>query len=263
MAEAADTGTHRQFYDYYARESANPATLQRFHNQKEILLGLHGHADGAVLRIADLGCGAGTGTAIWAQDGHAAFGLDINRPLVELAAGRARAQGLPARFAVGSAEQLPWPDASFDICLAPELLEHVPDWRQCVAEIARVLKPGGVVFFSTTNTLCPRQHEFRLPGYSWYPAPLKRRYEHQARSTRPELANYATYPAVNWFNFYNLRRSLRQYGFAEAWDRFDMARVRLPAGRKRALLSVICATPIGRFAGYCATNGTQIVARKA
>jgi 2-polyprenyl-3-methyl-5-hydroxy-6-metoxy-1,4-benzoquinol methylase len=54
-----------------------------------------------------------------------------------------------------------------DVCLLPELLEHVADWQSCLNEAARVLRPGGLLYLSTTNVLCPRQQEFNLPLYSF------------------------------------------------------------------------------------------------
>ena len=257
------TGTHDEFYEYYARESVRSDTISRFKAQKKALLTLSGKGVSSSLFVADIGCGPGTSAAVWAEDGHTVCGIDINLPLVQLAVARAREAGMPQRFLVGSADRLPWRDGAFDICLAPELLEHVPDWESCLGETTRILKPGGLLYLSTTNTLCPQQHEFNLPLYSWYPSRVKRRYEELARTTRPELANHATYPAVNWFNFYSLRRALRGYGFDSFWDRFDMAAQNEPGGSKKQLLTLIRSNGMGRFAGYVATGGTQIIARKA
>jgi ubiquinone/menaquinone biosynthesis C-methylase UbiE len=259
----ANTGTHDEFYQYYARESTSPETVARFEAQKKALLTFSGKADSEPLLVADIGCGPGASSAIWARPGHLVVGIDINSALVELAASRAKEAKIPPRFLVGSADHLPLRDGTFDVCLAPELLEHVPDWRSCLSEIARVLKPGGVAYLSTTNTLCPQQHEFNLPLYSWYPARLKRHFETLAMTSRPDLANYATYPAVNWFNFYTLRSVLRGYGFDRFWDRFDMAAQNAPEGRKHQMLKVIRSNRLGRLAGYVITGGTQIIARKA
>ena len=75
-----------------------------------------------------------------------------------------------------------------DVCLLPELLEHVADWQSCLKEAPRVLRSGGLLYLSTTNVLRPRQEEFNLPLYSWYPGPLKRYCERLAMTTRPALA---------------------------------------------------------------------------
>ena len=176
-------------------------------------------ADGR-LDVADIGCNAGTQSCIWAERGHVVHGLDINGALLAIARRRALEHGLEIDFREGSATALPWLDASMDVCLLPELLEHVADWESCLTEAARILRPGGVLFVSTTNRLCPRQMEFELPLYAWYPARMKRHYERLAVTTRPELVNHAAFPAVNWFTPYQLRGRLEELGL-RAWDHFD------------------------------------------
>jgi hypothetical protein len=128
-------------------------------------------------------------------------------------------------------------------------------------EFTRVLRPGGALFLTTTNTLCPKQQEFNLPLYSWYPAPLKRRYEGLAKTTRPELANFATYPAVSWFTFYELRRELARRG-CHSYDRFDIIDVTEKAVLKRMALRLVRAVPPLRFLAHVATPFTSILAIK-
>ena len=169
----------------------------------------------------DIGCGAGAQCILWASHGDHVRGIDVNASLIEVARNRAAAAHLDIRFDVGSATALPYENASADVCLMPELLEHVVEWQHCVDESIRILRPGGILFLSTTNRLCPIQQEFNLPFYSWYPRPLQRHFERLAATTRPDLANYARYPAVHWFTYYGLARFLRQRGMA-CLDRFDM-----------------------------------------
>jgi methionine biosynthesis protein MetW len=68
---------------------------------------------------------------------------------------------------------LPYEDASFDIVLAAEIIEHIVDTSGFVAEIARVLRPGGVVFLSTPNILWWKYRLDLLRGR--YPDPLEYR----------------------------------------------------------------------------------------
>ncbi|HKE97076.1 MAG TPA: class I SAM-dependent methyltransferase [Povalibacter sp.] len=249
------------FVQYYANESAKESTLQRFAAIKTSVervaraCGMSGES----WTVADIGCGAGTQSAMWARDGHRVFGLDINGPLIELGKQRAQQAGLTIDLTTGTATALPWPDASMDICLSPELLEHVPDWRQCIAEATRILRPGGVLYLSTTNKLCPVQHEFDVPGYSWFPQSLKRRYERLAVTTRPELVNHAQYPAVNWFTYFGLRDYMKTLGF-DCLDRFDAAALGSPSGAGGLALGVIRATPLTRAFGHMCTPYTTVYA---
>lgn len=269
-ADAADTdpssawdhGTNREFYDYYAAQSESPEAIRRARAARDVVLAVMGPLDpGARLDVADIGCGAGTFGLAWAEAGHRVSGLDVNRPLVELARERARERGLDARFEVGSATSLPWPDESMDVCSVPELLEHVAEWRTCLDEFTRILRPGGVLYLTTTNALCPRQAEFNLPGYSWYPGPLKRRYERLAVTTRPDIANHAKYPAVNWFTFYGLRAALAERG-CSSLDRFDLLGFKDLGPVKRLIVGSIRALPPLRLAAHMATPGTRLAAIK-
>lgn len=257
------TTSEDAFYDYYASESAKQSTIERFLSTKRAVLRVARHFDlpEGALNVADIGCGAAAQCLLWAQDGHAVFGLDVNERLVELGQKRARDAALSIDLRVGTATRLPWPDESMDICLSPELLEHVPDWRACVSESVRVLKRGGILYLSTTNKLCPIQQEYTLPLYSWYPSFLKRRYEHLAITTRPEIANHAKYPAVNWFTFYGLRKLLAKDGFVSL-DRFDVAAL----GERNALARFIlgAATHVAplRWFGHVLTPSTTVFAYK-
>lgn len=215
----------------------------------------------APLDVADIGCGAGAQCRLWAERGHRAYGIDINKALIALARKRAGEMGLEIGFDVAAATALPWPDQSMDLCLVPELLQHVPDWRACLAEAVRVLRPGGALYISTSNVMCPVQEEFKLPLYSWYPGFLKRHYEDLAATSRPELAGYAAHPAVNWFTFYGLRRHLACHGLS-AIDRFEMSD---PAGQsllRRAALALVRASPLLRFCAHVATPYTIVLAFK-
>lgn len=267
-ASAIDTGSRAEFFDYYAKQSESAVTRQRFLGLRLAVLEAHrlygGQAEpDSGWDVADIGCGAGTQSLLWAQHGHRVHGIDINAPLVELAGQRAVAQDLAIDFRIGSATALPWADGAMDVCLVPELLEHVREWEQCLAEFVRVLRPNGLLAITTNNTLCPVQHEFQLPLYSWYPGWLKRRYERLAVTTRPEIANYAKYPAVNWFTYYSLARELRRRRL-HTFDRFELMRpANTESAVKRALLRVMKSAKVLRVIGHLLTPYTLIVAIKA
>ena len=251
------------FYQYYASESLAAATLERFAaTQAQVVRAArHFGLDQGTWDVADVGCGAATQCALWARAGHRVFGVDINEALIELGRERASAAGLHIDLRTGTATELPWPDATMDVCLCPELLEHVADWQSVVTEAVRVLKPGGVLYLSTTNKLCPKQDEFDLPAYSWYPAPLKRHYEKLSVTTRPELVSHAKYPAVNWFSYFGLRKHLAKLGL-HCLDRFDVAALADQGVVGKVILGAIRAFPPFRWTGHVLTPYTMVFARK-
>lgn len=260
-----DHSSSKRFVDYYAENSKSQATIHRFTLVRDKTLGLlarlrPGSANEA-LRVADIGCGTGTQARLWAMLGHRVSGVDVNSSLVGIAKERAQVDGLEIDFEVGSATELPWPDASMSVVLLPELLEHVAEWQQCLDEAVRILEPGGVLYLSTTNFLCPFQDEFELPLYSWYPAVLKRRFERLAVTSRPELANHCKYPAVNWFSYYGLSSYLETREL-RCFDRFEMIEASAAEGLRRYLLGAIRRLPPLRFLAQMATKGSVVFAVK-
>lgn len=258
-----DHSSNPDFLDYYERQSLSPTTIGRFTRVRDKAIGLLAaqHGRTRTLKVVDIGCGAGTQCRLWAQLGHHVHGLDVNGPLIDVARQRAQAEQLMIDFDVGSATDLPYADESMDVSLLPELLEHVADWQSCLNEAVRVLKPGGLLYLSTTNWLCPVQEEFNLPLYSWYPGFLKRKYEHLAVTTRPEIANHAKYPAVNWFSFYSLASYLEKRGF-RCLDRFDVIDTEhLGTVQKLAITMARAIAPL-RFAGHVLTSFTIVFALK-
>lgn len=265
LAAPADSPhrSSKEFFEYYAARHETPALMARFEALKGKILAFLATRPGRTAeKVLDVGCGPGTQALIWAVSGYKVSALDINEPLIERARERASAQGLDVDFRLGSATDLPWPDQSFDLCLVPELLEHVADWRAVLDDAIRVLKPGGLLYVSTTNALCPYQEEFNLPCYSWYPAWLKRRYERLATTTRPEIANHATYPAVNWFTPYGLGRELRERGVV-SYDRFDLLDIGAASSAKKIVASLCRTLSPLRFLGHCCTASTSLVGIKS
>jgi SAM-dependent methyltransferase len=97
-------------------------------------------------RVLEVGCGRGELAERMATElGADVVALDQSRRMVELT----RARGVGAR--VGDVQELPFADASFDVAVAAWMLYHVPDVDRALAELARVLRPGGRLV-ATTNS---------------------------------------------------------------------------------------------------------------
>lgn len=258
-SEAYDHGSDPAFVAYYADASQTPKTHQRFTTIQDRAFGLLAESLGhpGPYDVVDVGCGAGTQSMLWAQRGHRVRGLDVNRALIELARHRAGDAGLQVQFDVGTATALPYESASADVVLSPELLEHVVDWERCLSEAARLVRPGGLLYLSTTSWLCPVQQEFTLPAYSWYPPPVKHWCEKRAVTTHPQWANHARYPAVHWFSYYGLSRWLAARGF-RTLDRFDVLARQPLSPAKRLAVAAMRALPPLRLLGHMATEGSLV-----
>ena len=159
--------------------------------------------------VLDIGCGTGVTTAAAADLGFESVGLDVVPEFVEAA--RTRHPG--ATFAVGPSEQLPFPDESFDYVLLLSLLELVQVWEQTIAEAVLVLRPGGVMYLTTTNRFCPKQYEIRyLWGFGYLPSRVQRRVYSLSMKYWPRLVNYTHLPAYHWFWYGQLAARLGELG---------------------------------------------------
>jgi SAM-dependent methyltransferase len=98
---------------------------------------------GAGKRVLEVGVGAGTDFVNWVRRGAVATGVDLTEAGVALTRERLALEGLSADVRVADAEQLPFDDASFDIVYSWGVLHHSPDTARAIAEVHRVLRPGG------------------------------------------------------------------------------------------------------------------------
>ena len=100
-------------------------------------------------RVLDAGCGTGYGSAELAQSAAAVTGLDIAPDAIEYARASYPLPGL--RFIESSCAAVPFPADSFDLVIAFEVIEHLPDFRAFLDESARVLTREGLFIVSSPN----------------------------------------------------------------------------------------------------------------
>lgn len=129
------------------RTMLNPARFGYFRQvlAERLMLDLQGKA------TLDIGCGGGILAEEFARLGCRVTGIDPSEPSLATARAHARQSGLEIEYRQGVGEQLPFEAASFDLVYCCDVLEHVSDLEQVIAETARVLKPGGVYCFDTIN----------------------------------------------------------------------------------------------------------------
>ena len=110
------------------------------------------YADLQGKRIVDVGCGGGILTEGLAKQGANALGIDLSDDLIDVAELHGLESGVSASYQKISAEALAEQDAEgFDHVTCMEMLEHVPDPASIISACAKMVKPGGTVFFSTLN----------------------------------------------------------------------------------------------------------------
>ena len=109
------------------------------------------HLDWDGLAVLDLGCAGGFMAEALATRGAKVTGVDPAAQAINAARAHADEAGLEIQYYVGVGEKLSYEDATFDVVVCVDVLEHVEDLTKVLAEVARVLKPGGLFLFDTIN----------------------------------------------------------------------------------------------------------------
>ncbi len=101
--------------------------------------------------VLDLGCAGGFMAEALAERGARVTGIDPAAAAIDAARAHARAEGHDITYDVGVGEALPYADGAFDAVVSVDVLEHVSDLDRVIAEVSRVLRPGGLFLFDTIN----------------------------------------------------------------------------------------------------------------
>jgi len=163
-----------------------------------------GVPDLAGLRAVDVGCSAGFIADELALAGATTSGVDIDEP------GLARARerfGDRVDFRLARGEDLPFDDRSVDVVVLNHIYEHVVDPGAVVADIHRVLRPGGLLYLGAGHRFQVVEPHHRLPFLSWLPQPAADRYVRLTGRAESYYERYST-PA-------GLRRLVAAF---DVWD---------------------------------------------
>jgi len=109
------------------------------------------HIDWPGKDVLDLGCAGGFMAEALDDRGAHVTGIDPAQEAIAAARAHADAAGRAIRYDVGVGEALPYCDASFDAVVCVDVLEHVQSLPGVIAEVSRVLRPGGLFLFDTIN----------------------------------------------------------------------------------------------------------------
>lgn len=145
--ELAETWWDENEFLHLLKAMVNPWRVPYF---KDALIKQYGH-DLSRVRLLDVGTGGGVLAEEFAAMGCQVTGIDISPRSIAIAQGHAALSGLSIDYRVGSGTDLTFAENSFDVVSCCDVLEHIRDWKQVLAESRRVLVPGGLFFFDTIN----------------------------------------------------------------------------------------------------------------
>jgi ubiquinone/menaquinone biosynthesis C-methylase UbiE len=159
-AGQAAANDYDSFAEVYSAE--NEMNLHNAYYERPAMLSLAGDVTGR--RILDAGCGAGPLSAALRDRGAIMTGFDSSAGMLELA--RRRLGGDADLRVADLASPLPYPDSAFDDVIASLVLHYLKDWTAPLAEIRRVLRPGGRLIASVNHPIAG--HALVRPGAEYF-----------------------------------------------------------------------------------------------
>ncbi|MDD9380824.1 class I SAM-dependent methyltransferase [Streptomyces sp. ZAF1911] len=147
------------FAEAYAAENEN--SLVNAHYERPAMLALAGDVAGR--RILDAGCGSGPLTAALRDRGAVVTGVDSSAGMLELA--RRRLGEDAALHEADLRDPLPFADGAFDDVVASLVLHYLEDWGPTLAEVRRVLRPGGRLIASVDHPFVAYSFQDPRPDY--------------------------------------------------------------------------------------------------
>jgi len=169
--------------------------------------------------ILEIGIGTGWFPIKCKMKGLSCKGIEISPQLVEYAMELGRKYGVEPDIEIANVEEADLGESVYDIVVAASVFEHVEDWRSGIRNIYKALKPGGILYFNSTNrfSLAPSK-EFRFPLYGWLPDAW--RYRLRVSCQGEDIMHLGI--DFNQFTYPVLRRFFKSVGFHTVLDLVDM-----------------------------------------
>lgn len=209
-------------------------------------------------RILDIGCGPAVYTRDLVERGWQVTGVDLSSGMLKTAATAAASlPGKPVRFAAAQATELPFRDAAFDAVLCVGVVSYVDSVPTLLADVRRILKPGGEAIFQISNSLSVSELDLKFRNAVGAMIPRRGELDaHDRFRAKVKLHPYAPSALNGWCDQARLdRREFRFFDFRPPLvvDRL-LPSLSLAVGRRlEALSRSTVATPLG--SGYLVRVG--------
>lgn len=204
--------------------------LTQEHHQAERIAQIERHAGlltGA--RLLDLGAGMGGFAVAAALHGARVTVSEYNLAYCQITQLRAERYGLALPILNSAGEHLPFTATQFDVVVCWDVIEHVQDPQAVLAEISRVLRPGGKLFLTVINRRAWVDPHYHIRGLNWIPRTWAEWYiERQGRSkANSNFRDMQRLSTMHYFDYPEFVALARQHGFAS----LDMNEIALREGR--------------------------------
>lgn len=174
-------------------------------------------------RMIEVGTGTGWFPLLCQRNGIPCEGLEISPQLIQCAHEIGAQYNLVPNIRLGNLEETDLGENRYDVVIASNVFEHVEDWRKGVHKVAAALKPGGLLFFESTNKFSFTSGEYSgFPTYLFYGwLPDQWRYRLRKAVHGPDIMKLGI--DFHQFRHSLLRREFQKAGFRQIFDRVQMA----------------------------------------
>ena len=211
------------------------------------------------IRILEIGVGTGWFPLLCKARGLQCKGLEISPQLLQFAMELGRANGIVPDVELGNVEETDLGVGQYDVIVASSVFEHVEDWRAALRKVYAALRPGGMLFFESTNKFSFVSGEYRgVPLYGWLPDAL--RYRLRVAVHGPDVMKLGI--DFNQFTYFGLRRAFKKVGFKTILDMVDLADLERLVGWKRSLMAAGQRSGLMKRALLCFVEATTFVCVK-
>ncbi len=184
-------------------------------------------------KMLEIGIGTGWFPILCKAKGLSCKGLEISPHLLEYARALAAQFGVEPDLELANIEDYDLGKEKYDVIIASSVFEHVEHWEVGLKKVYQALKPGGVLFFESTNKFSFRSAEFHFPLYGWLPDFA--RYGLRKAVQGPDIMHLGI--DFNQFRYGQLRRFFKKLGFTRIVDRMELTDLSTKKGWKKSVLS--------------------------
>jgi 2-polyprenyl-3-methyl-5-hydroxy-6-metoxy-1,4-benzoquinol methylase len=189
-------------------------------------------------KVLEVGVGSGWFQIFSKREGISCRGLEINPQLAGYAQQSGRKHGVKLDIEIGNIEEADIGTLEYDVIVACSTFEHVENWQKGLRRIFNALKPGGLLYFYSTNKFSFKSGEYDFPLYDWLP----NSWRYGLRKARQGESIMEWGIDFNQFTYFQLRRFFKHLGFSLVLDWIDILdpdNLNHPTLRKKVALKIL------------------------
>jgi 2-polyprenyl-3-methyl-5-hydroxy-6-metoxy-1,4-benzoquinol methylase len=209
LSDVARYIANQKKIDLSQKEHQFDQLLRYFKNFKKI--------DGS-LNMLEVGTGIGWVPIIAKKRGWKLRGIEISPMLVEAGKEYGKQYGVDPDIVLGNIEDYDIGENTYDIIIANSVFEHIEFWRPALKTMYTGLKPGGLLFFESTNKFSFTSGEHGFPLYGWQPNWMRYRFRQMVQG-KDIMKNGIDF---HQFRYGLLRKAFGEVGFSKWFDRVDL-----------------------------------------